>query len=227
MIRLVSLANGNVRGAYVDGNLLDGQVTVGVEVDGFRRSDDHFELGQDEFAHFEFLVRLLRALLFQHNPPNTLSFNSIQFNSINIYKSLSYLNGFLRQLHLELMESVRCTDVGPLGDDDSGRILDVNSTNLQITTWFSSKFFFFLILVFIFKFYCSKNTNLKLKFGHGMQHSKSHWMMSKSFRYFDAFFGKLKKIVKNPRKIRSFCDWTISLRNYFSRPMKLEDQIVQ
>ena len=50
----------------------------------------------------------------------------------------------------------------------------------------------------IFKFYHSKNMNKNLKFEHNMHNSKTHWMMSKSFRYLKAFSCKLKKLKKSP-----------------------------
>ena len=56
----------------------------------------------------------------------------------------------------------------------------------------------FLNLVFIFLIYHSKNMNKKLNFGHNMHYSKTHWMMSKSFRYLEAFSYKLKKLKKSP-----------------------------
>ena len=51
---------------------------------------------------------------------------------------------------------------------------------------------------FICRFYHSKNMNQVLKFWHRMHNSKTHWTMSKSFRYLEAFSCKLKKLKKFP-----------------------------
>ena len=51
-------------------------------------------------------------------------------------------------------------------------------------------------------------------------------MMSESFRYVYSFSCKLKnQTIKAENK--DFCNRMISIRNYFSRPMKFEDNIFQ
>ena len=59
-----------------------------------------------------------------------------------------------------------------------------------------------------------------------MHNLKTHSTVSKSFRYLFAFSCNLIN-KKKRRKIIVFFDWTIFLRNYFSKPMKFEYYLLQ
>ena len=70
--------------------------------------------------------------------------------------------------------------------------------------------------------------NNKLRFGPSVYILKTHRMVSKSFRYLDAFSCKIEnKQIKEENNFFFLNNWTISLRNYFSRTMKFDEEIVQ
>ena len=73
----------------------------------------------------------------------------------------------------------------------------------------------------LLKFYHSKNGNKNLKFLHSMHYLKTHSTVSESFRYLLAFSCNHINKTKRRENI-DFFDWTIFLRNYFSKPMKFE-----
>ena len=59
-----------------------------------------------------------------------------------------------------------------------------------------------------------------------MHNLKTHSTVSKSFRYLFAFScNHINKIKR--RENNYFFDWTIFLRNYFSKPMKFEYYLLQ